>query len=72
MPSNGVLEITEVKIGADGIVIANKDAGADLSLKQVLLARQGSPDPKGGDKLVANPTRSGARSTPACRTWKSA
>mgnify|MGYP001394352503 FL=1 len=56
--SNGVKEITEVKIGADGIVIANsKDAGKlDLSLKQVFLAlAKEVPDPKGGDKLVANP-----------------
>jgi len=56
--SNGVKDITEVKIGADGIVIANsKDAGKlDLSLKQVFLAlAKEVPDPKGGDKLVANP-----------------
>ena len=56
--SNGVKEITEVKIGADGIVIANsKDAEKlDLSLKQVFLAlAKEVPDPKGGDKLVANP-----------------
>ena len=56
--SSGVKEITEVKIGADGIVIANsKDAGKlDLSLKQVFLAlAEEVPDPKGGDKLVANP-----------------
>lgn len=56
--SNGVKEITEVKIGSDGIVIANsKDAGKlDLSLKQVFLAlAKEVPDPKGGDKLVANP-----------------
>ena len=56
--SNGVKEITEVKIGADGIVIANsKDAGKlDLSLKQVFLAlAKEVPDPKGGVKLVANP-----------------
>ena len=56
--SNGVKEIVEVKIGADGIVIANsKDAGKmDLSLKQVFLAlAKEVPDPKGGDKLVANP-----------------
>ncbi|WP_029654591.1 substrate-binding domain-containing protein [Marinobacter daepoensis] len=56
--SNGVKDIVEVKIGADGIVIANsKDAGKmDLSLKQVFLAlAKEVPDPKGGDKLVANP-----------------
>jgi len=56
--SNGVKDIVEVKIGADGIVIANsKDADKmDLSLKQVFLAlAKEVPDPKGGDKLVANP-----------------
>src|SRR5690606_30968974 len=55
--SNGVKEITEVKIGADGIVIANsKDAGKlDLTQKQVFLARAREvPDPRGGDKVVAN------------------
>ncbi|MBJ6136588.1 substrate-binding domain-containing protein [Marinobacter litoralis] len=56
--NNGVKDITEVKIGADGIVIANsKDADQmDLSLRQVFLAlAKEVPDPKGGDKLVANP-----------------
>ncbi|WP_372966668.1 substrate-binding domain-containing protein [Marinobacter sp.] len=55
---NGVKDITEVKIGADGIVIANsKEAEQmDLSLRQVFLAlAKEVPDPKGGDKLVANP-----------------
>ena len=56
--NNGVKDITEVKIGADGIVIANsKEADQmDLSLRQVFLAlAKEVPDPKGGDKLVANP-----------------
>ncbi|MCK0105829.1 substrate-binding domain-containing protein [Marinobacter sp. S0848L] len=56
--NNGVKDITEVKIGADGIVIANsKDADQmDLSLRQVFLAlAKEVPDPKGGDKLIANP-----------------
>ncbi|WP_339782440.1 substrate-binding domain-containing protein [uncultured Marinobacter sp.] len=55
---NGVKAITEVKIGADGIVIANsREAGQmNLSLRQVFLAlAKDVPDPKGGDKLVANP-----------------
>ncbi len=55
---NGVEAITEVKIGADGIVIANsKDAQKlDLTLKQVFLAlAKDVPDPKGGEKLVPNP-----------------
>nr|WP_282448280.1 substrate-binding domain-containing protein [Marinobacter goseongensis] len=56
--SNGVKEITEVRIGADGIVIANsKDAvKADFSLEQIFLAlAKEVPDPNGGDKLVSNP-----------------
>jgi len=55
---NGVEEITEVRIGADGIVIANsKDAEKmDLSLEQVFLAlAKEVPNPDGGDELVANP-----------------
>ncbi|MFW5823340.1 MAG: substrate-binding domain-containing protein [Marinobacter sp.] len=56
--SNGVEEITEVRIGADGIVMANsKEAEKlDLSLKQIYLAlAKQVPDPDGGDKLVDNP-----------------
>ena len=55
---NGVEKVTEVKIGSDGIVIAqSKEAPKwDLSLKEVYLALAKSvPDPKGGDKLVPNP-----------------
>ncbi len=56
--ANGVKEITEVRIGADGIVIANsKNADKlDLTLKQVFLAlAKEVPNPDGGDELVANP-----------------
>ncbi|MFT7337680.1 MAG: phosphate transport system substrate-binding protein [Marinobacter maritimus] len=56
--NNGVEAITEVKIGADGIVIANSREAdqMNLSLRQVFLAlAKDVPDPKGGDKLVANP-----------------
>lgn len=55
---NGVKGITEVKIGSDGIVIANsKDADKmDLTLEQIFLAlAKEVPDPKGGEKLVPNP-----------------
>ncbi len=55
---NGVEKITEVRIGADGIVIANsKDAEKmDLSLEQIFLAlAKEVPNPDGGDELVANP-----------------
>ena len=56
--ANGVEKITEVRIGADGIVIAqSKEADKmNLTLEQVYLALAKSvPDPKGGDKLIANP-----------------
>jgi len=56
--ANGVEKITEVRIGADGIVIANsKDAEKlDLSLEQVFLAlAKDVPNPDGGNELVANP-----------------
>ncbi|MDX1598831.1 substrate-binding domain-containing protein [uncultured Marinobacter sp.] len=56
--ANGVEGITEVKIGADGIVIANsKDADQmDLTLEQVFLAlAKEVPNPDGSEELVANP-----------------
>lgn len=56
--ANGVKDITEVKIGSDGIVIAqSKEADKlNLTLEQVYLAlAKDVPDPKGGDKLIANP-----------------
>ncbi|MDQ2693924.1 MAG: PstS family phosphate ABC transporter substrate-binding protein [Pseudomonadota bacterium] len=55
---NGVREIVEVKIGYDGIVLAQSKTAPEmeLSLKEIFLAlaRQ-VPDPQGGDQLVANP-----------------
>ncbi len=61
--ANGVKEIVEVKIGYDGIVIANskKSAPFKLTRKDIFLAlAKNVPDPKGGDKLVPNPYK----------TWK--
>ena len=55
---NGVQDITEVKIGYDGIVIANSKATAQMKLtkKDIFLAlAKDVPDPQGGEKLVANP-----------------
>ncbi|WP_457575654.1 PstS family phosphate ABC transporter substrate-binding protein [Desulfomarina sp.] len=60
---NGVKEIIEVKIGYDGIVLANsKKAGQlQLSKKDIYLAlAKDVPDPKSGKRLVANPYK----------TWK--
>jgi phosphate transport system substrate-binding protein len=60
---NGVVDIVEVKIGYDGIAIANSKRAPryDLTLRDlyVALAKQ-VPDPKGGKRLVANPYK----------TWK--
>jgi phosphate transport system substrate-binding protein len=53
----------EVKIGYDGIAVANskKAPQMNLSLKDIFLAlAKKVPDPKGGEKLVANPYK----------TWK--
>lgn len=59
----GVKDIIELKFGYDGIVLANskKAAHYDFTTKEIYLAlaRQ-IPDPKGGDKLIANPNK----------TWK--
>lgn len=55
---NGVKEITEVVIGYDGIVFANSAKGThmDVTLRDLFLAlAKEVPDPKGGEKLVANP-----------------
>jgi phosphate transport system substrate-binding protein len=55
---NGVKEIVEVKIGFDGIVIADSVASPrfELTRKAIFLAlAKQVPDPKGGETLVANP-----------------
>lgn len=55
---NGVKDILEVKIGYDGIAIANSKAAPaySLSLKEVYLAlAKEVPDPKGGRAVVPNP-----------------
>ncbi|WP_073612368.1 substrate-binding domain-containing protein [Desulfopila aestuarii] len=55
---NGVKDIVEVKIGYDGIVIANAKQGEPLKLTRqeiyLALAKE-VPDPKNPDKLIANP-----------------
>ncbi len=61
--ANGVKEIIEVKIGYDGIVLANskKTNPMKLSRKDIFLAlAKDVPDPNGGEKLVPNPYK----------TWK--
>jgi len=61
--ANGVKEVVEVKIGYDGISIGHSKSAADVNFtrKELYLAlAKEVPDPKGGDKLVANPYK----------TWK--
>ena len=60
---NGVKDILEVKIGYDGIAIANSKASPQykLSVKDLYLAlAKDVPDPKGGEAVIANPYK----------TWK--
>ena len=60
---NGVKDIIEVKIGYDGIVLANskKTAPFKLTQKDIFLAlAKDVPDPSGSEKLVLNPNK----------TWK--
>jgi phosphate transport system substrate-binding protein len=60
---NGVKEIIEVKIGYDGIVMANSKKADPMKLtrKDIFLAlAKDVPDPAGGEKLVPNPYK----------TWK--
>lgn len=60
---NGVTEVVEVKIGYDGIVVANSKAAPlmNLTLKDLYLAlAKEVPDPAGAEKTVANPYK----------TWK--
>jgi len=55
---NGVKDITEVKIGYDGIVLANSKTVPQMKLtkKDIYLAlAKDVPDPKGEQKLVPNP-----------------
>lgn len=60
---NGVTDIVEVKIGYDGIVLANSKKAEPMKLtrKEIFMAlAKEVPDPKGGDKLIPNPYK----------TWK--
>jgi phosphate transport system substrate-binding protein len=57
---NGVTDIIEIKVGYDGIVVANSKQGErlELSRKELFLAlAREVPDPQGGQRLVANPYR---------------
>jgi phosphate transport system substrate-binding protein len=59
--ANGVKEIIEIKIGYDGIVMANSKKAAPMKLtrKDIFLAlAKDVPDPAGGEKLIPNPYKS--------------
>ena len=61
--ANGVKEIVEIKIGYDGIVMANSKKAAPIKLtrRDIFLAlAKDVPDPAGGEKLIPNPYK----------TWK--
>jgi len=61
--ANGVKEVIEVKVGYDGIVMANSKKASTLQLtrKDIFLALAAQvPNPKGGTNMVENPYR----------TWK--
>ncbi len=58
---NGVKEIVEIKIGYDGIVVANAKAAPRLRLTRrtlFLALAKNIPDPDGREHLVANPYKS--------------
>jgi len=60
---NGVTDIVEVRIGYDGIVVANSKAAKQMKLsrKELFMALAKTvPDPKNAAKLIANPYK----------TWK--
>lgn len=66
--ANGVKEIVEVKIGYDGIVMANSKEVAPLKLtrKEIFLAlAKDVPDPNGGEKLIPNPYKTWKEINPA-------
>lgn len=71
--ANGVTEIVEVKIGYDGIVLANskKSAAMKLTRKDIFLAlAKDVPDPKNPGKLIANPYTTWKEVNPALPNTK--
>ena len=65
---SGVKDIVEVKIGYDGIVMANskKAPVLKLSRKEIFMAlAKEVPDPKGSDKIVPNPYKTWKEINPA-------
>ncbi|MBI5896112.1 MAG: PstS family phosphate ABC transporter substrate-binding protein, partial [Desulfobacterales bacterium] len=70
---NGVNEIVEVKIGYDGIVVANSKKAplAKLTRKELFLAlAKQVPDPAGAQKVVPNPYKTWKEIDPALPATK--
>ncbi len=70
---NGVKEIVEVKIGYDGIVLANSKKAPVMKLtrKDIFLAlAKNVPDPKGGEKPIPNPNKTWKDVNPALANIK--
>ena len=70
---NGVKEIIEVKVGYDGIVVANSKKAPTMKLtrKDIFLAlAKEVPDPNGGEKLVPNPYQTWKDVNPALPAQK--
>jgi phosphate transport system substrate-binding protein len=70
---NGVKEIVEVKIGYDGIVLANskKSQVMKLTRKDIFLAlAKNVPDPEGGEKTIPNPNKTWKDVNPALPNTK--
>jgi phosphate transport system substrate-binding protein len=66
--ASGVKEVVEVKIGYDGIVVANAKKASPLKLtrKDIYLAlAKDVPDPQGAEKLVPNPYQTWKAVNPA-------
>ena len=70
---NGVKEVVEIKIGYDGLSIANSKAAKPVSMtrKEIWLAlAKDVPDPKNSDKLVANPYKTWNQINPSLPSAK--
>ena len=65
---NGIEEIVEVKIGYDGIAVANSRKAEQFNLTRrdlYLALAKDVPDPSGAEKLVANPYKTWKQVNPA-------
>lgn len=70
---NGVADIIEIKIGYDGIVLANSNATAPmrLTLEEIFLAlAKEVPNPDGSQTLIKNPYKTWADVNPALPEYK--